>query len=556
MAIRTKILLAFAVVLAVTVGIGVFAMRQIAAVDRAAALLRDDYLPSTVSIGRITEAYLKFRGMESQYVLSGTAADRQATAATLERLAQDCASERRNYEDLIDPGEERERFGRIDALWSHYKSIHEQVMALARSGADVQAIELFRGDARVAFDRVNDLLDLDMLYNKRLGIAAADDGARIYRSTRRLTAIVLVAAAAIASVLGYMLVRSIARPLGRMTGAMRLLAARDMSAVIEGLGRRDEIGAMADAVQVFKDNMIRADGLAASQAEDRQNKERRAAHLDVLVGSFEGRVGQTVGALAGASSEMETTARAMTAAATQTNQQAAAVAAAAHQTSLGVQTVASAAEQLTASIGEITRQVTQSARITERAVEDTRRTDAVVRVLSEGAQKIGVVVELISSIAAQTNLLALNATIEAARAGEAGKGFAVVASEVKSLAQQTAKATGEISAQVGQVQAATIEAVAAIGGISSLIEEVGVIATTIAAAVEQQSAATADIARTIQQTATSTREVTATISGVSQTANDTGVSAGRVLHAATDLSRQAESLSERVGSFASEVRAA
>ena len=495
--------------------------------------------------------------MESQYVLAGTATltgrPRRPPSTGWRRIVRRTG---RRYEDLIDPGEERERFGRIDALWSHYKSIHEQVMALARSGADVQAIELFRGDARVAFDRVSDLLDQDMLYNKAHGIAAADKGALIYRNTRLLTAIVLVAAAAIASLLGYMLVRSIARPLGRMTGAMRQLAARDLSAVIEGLGRRDEIGAMADAVQVFKDSMIRADGLAAEQAGDRQNKERRAAHLDVLVRGFEGRVGQTVGALAGASSEMETTARAMTAAATQTNQQASAVAAAAHQTSLGVQTVASAAEQLTASIGEITRQVTQSARITERAVDDTRRTDAVVRLLSEGAQKIGVVVELISSIAAQTNLLALHATIEAARAGEAGKGFAVVASEVKSLAQQTAKATGEISAQVGQVQAATIEAVAAIGGISSLIEEVGVIATTIAAAVEQQSAATADIARTIQQTAASTREVTATISGVSQTANDTGVSAGRVLHAATDLSRQAEALSERVGSFASEVRAA
>jgi len=221
-----------------------------------------------------------------------------------------------------------------------------------------------------------------------------------------------------------------------------------------------------------------------------------------------------------------------------------------------VQTVASAAEQLTASISEISRQVLQSSRITERAVADARRTDTVVRALSDGAQKIGDVVGLITSIAGQTNLLALNATIEAARAGDAGRGFAVVASEVKNLAQQTAKATDEIGAQIGQIQTATGEAVEAIRAITGVIEEVSTIATAIASAVEQQGAATAEIARNVQQTAVSAHEVTSNIAGVSQAANDTGAAAAQVLSAAEGLSRQAATLTDEVNEFAAGIRAA
>jgi methyl-accepting chemotaxis protein len=190
------------------------------------------------------------------------------------------------------------------------------------------------------------------------------------------------------------------------------------------------------------------------------------------------------------------------------------------------------------------------------AVEDARRTDAIVRALAEGAEKIGTVISLITNIASQTNLLALNATIEAARAGDAGKGFAVVASEVKNLANQTGKATEEIGTQIAQIQTATQEAVAAIRGISSTIEEVSQIATTIAAAVEEQGAATAEIARTVQQTSRAAQEVTDGISGVSQAASETGVAADKVLTAAADVSKQADQLSGEVHAFVTRVRAA
>jgi methyl-accepting chemotaxis protein len=218
--------------------------------------------------------------------------------------------------------------------------------------------------------------------------------------------------------------------------------------------------------------------------------------------------------------------------------------------------VASATEELTASISEINRQVAQSAKISGKAVDDAKRTDAIVHTLAEGAEKIGAVVGLITNIASQTNLLALNATIEAARAGDAGKGFAVVASEVKNLANQTGKATEEIGAQITQIQTATKEAVEAIRGISATIEEVSAIATAIASAVEEQGAATSEIARNVQQTSQAAQEVTVGVSGVSQAASETGAAAGMVLTAAADLSKQAEQLSSEVNAFVAGVRAA
>ena len=301
--------------------------------------------------------------------------------------------------------------------------------------------------------------------------------------------------------------------------------------------------------------------LAAAREEEQNRTAQQAASaqraaLSRTADAFEAKVGNLVSMLSSGATELQGTAQSMSSTAAHTNEQATAVASAAEEASAGVHTVAAAAEELASSIQEIGRQVAQSARITGKAVEDTRRTDIVVRALVDNAQKIGDVVQLISGIAAQTNLLALNATIEAARAGDAGKGFAVVASEVKSLATQTAKATEEIGAQITQIQGATGEAVRAIEAIGKTIEEVNIIASNIAAAVEEQGAATAEIARNVQQTATSTQEVTATIAGVSQAANDTGAAAGQVLGAAKGLSQQAAWLTTEVNDFVAGVRAA
>jgi methyl-accepting chemotaxis protein len=305
-------------------------------------------------------------------------------------------------------------------------------------------------------------------------------------------------------------------------------------------------GVMLDmdiAISVYQDALI-------------AEKVQRGQRLDALLKDFETKTADLVGIVASAATELEATARAMTATTDETTQQATNVTAAVEAASVNVQTVASAAEELSASIGEISRQVAQSAEIADRAVQDANRTDAIVKTLAEGAQKIGDVVGLISTIAGQTNLLALNATIEAARAGEAGKGFAVVASEVKSLANQTAKATEDISRQIAQIQVATKEAVTAIEGITETIGEVSRIAASIAAAVEEQGAATQEIARNIHEAATGTQQVSGNIVRVRQGATDTGAAASQVLSAAGDLSGQAERLSGDVQRFVTEVKAA
>jgi methyl-accepting chemotaxis protein len=352
-----------------------------------------------------------------------------------------------------------------------------------------------------------------------------------------------------------MIRRRVVMPVQLLTGAIGRLAERDYVTPVPVFARQDEFGTMAITLETLREGALEAESLATERTAEQAARVERSGKLETLVHGFETKVAELVGLLAAASTELEATAQSMSSTAGRTDAQASTVATAAEQASAGVQTVASAAEELSASITEIARQVAQSTRITAQAVDDARRTDGIVRALAESAQRIGDVVGLISSIAGQTNLLALNATIEAARAGEAGKGFAVVASEVKSLANQTASATGEIGAQVEQIQAATREAVAAIQTIGSTIEEVSAIAGAIAAAVEQQGAATAEIARNVQQTAASTTEVTNNIAGVSQAANETGAAASEVLESAAQLSRQAEQLSQEVNGFVSGVRA-
>lgn len=356
--------------------------------------------------------------------------------------------------------------------------------------------------------------------------------------------------------LAVIIARGISGPLGAMTAAMEELAQGKWETEIPARGRRDEMGAMAEAVEVFKRNGIAAREAGEREKAEQAEKEARALRLAELVRGFESKAAGLVGSLSAAATQLEGTAQAMTGTATETNERASTVAGAAQEMSANVQTVSASAEELGASINEISRQVAQSAEITAQAVRDAERTDGIVRALADGAEKIGAVVGLINNIAGQTNLLALNATIEAARAGDAGKGFAVVASEVKSLAGQTAKATDEISQQIGQIQTSTQEAVLAIKGIVGTIGEVSQIAGSIAAAVEEQGAATAEIARNVQQAAVGTQDVTDNIAGVSAAANETGAAAGQVLGAAGELAKQAEALSGEVKGFVAEVRAA
>jgi methyl-accepting chemotaxis protein len=350
--------------------------------------------------------------------------------------------------------------------------------------------------------------------------------------------------------------RGIAGSVSGMTAAMRALAAGDRAIAVPGLGRKDEIGGMAAALQVFKDTAIEAERMQQQQQAQQAAQIKRAELVDTLVNDFNSVIGEVTRSVAAASTELQATASAMSVTAEETSKQTNAVAAASEEASANVQTVASAGEELTASVNEISRQVQTSTQITARAVEQAKRTSGRISNLVEAAQQIGAVVKLINDIASQTNLLALNATIEAARAGEAGKGFAVVASEVKMLADQTTKATDEISKKITQVQNETSESAAAIQEIEKVIGEVSGIAGAIATAVEQQGAATREIARNVQEAANGSRDVSENITGVTRAAQETGVSAGQVLNAAGELSRQSEALRMQVDDFIAKVRAA
>ncbi|MEH2476207.1 methyl-accepting chemotaxis protein [Nitrobacteraceae bacterium AZCC 2161] len=351
--------------------------------------------------------------------------------------------------------------------------------------------------------------------------------------------------------------RSIVKPITAMTAAMRKLASGDTVTAIPARERGDEVGVMAQSVQIFKDNMIEADRLRGEQDVVKLHAEsEKKVFLNRMADEFESGVRLSLDTLAGAATEMRATSQSMSATAAEASQQATTVAAVAEQASTNVQTVAAAAEELSSSVSEIGRQVSQSTKIAGQAVDEANRTNVTVQGLSAAAQKIGDVVKLISDIASQTNLLALNATIEAARAGDAGKGFAVVASEVKSLATQTAKATDDISAQVAAMQNATLEAVQAIENIGGTIGAINEIATAIASAVEQQGTATLEISRNVQEAAQGTGMVSSNIVGVNQAAGETGAAANKVLLSAEELSKQAASLRTDVDRFVTNIRAA
>ncbi|MBR0986367.1 methyl-accepting chemotaxis protein [Bradyrhizobium liaoningense] len=524
------------------------------------------------------EAKASVRGMQIgiRDILTSASAAEMQKAVTYFNDRQTAATKFSNeMAKLSRSPENRKRIDRLAVLIGEFGKGQQQIEAirkqeLALEGKrDAETAELFakltsdidhirKGTLAPINTEISDLANQITDFAKQKSVEARAEAEAEAASVARTSLItgVLVALVLIGTCI--FSVFSIARPMRALTSAMEKLAGGDFSVVLPGLGRKDEVGDVAGAVETFK---VVSEQKAREEAEAKVRQdaiaaEQRKVEMHKLADTFESAVGEIVGTVSSASTELEASATTLTSTAEHTQELTALVAAASEEASTNVQSVASATEELSSSINEISRQVQESARVASEAVGQARTTTDRVGELSKAAARIGDVVELINTIAGQTNLLALNATIEAARAGEAGRGFAVVASEVKALAEQTAKATGEIGQQIASIQTATEHSVGAIKDISDTIEKLSEISSTIAAAVEEQGAATQEISRNVQQAAKGTQQVSSNITDVQQGASETGSASSQVLAAAQSLSSDSNRLKLEVGKFLGTVRAA
>jgi methyl-accepting chemotaxis protein len=556
LSIKAKMIAAFAVLLVVTVALGLLAVQRLAAINASARDLRDNWLVATRALGDFKYQTMRYRQLQAAHILSATDDEAAKELATMGQVVDAAGKAWSRYEKTLSPGEERAVADQIQRAWLDYLTANDRLMEADRKHDVAASARLYKGDLRTTYNAFAGLLDQDLDVQQHGAAQNVSEGEALYASAQIWTWSGLAIAAAVCLLAGWMAAARVSRPIGRLTASMARLAAHELEAEIDGLGRKDEIGQMAAAVQVFKDSMIEADRLAAAEKAEQLRKEQRQKAVDSYIATFEREIQETLHTLGSAATELRATAQNMTAIAEETSRQSLAVASASEEASTNVTTVASATEELTVSIAEISRQASQSSTVATKAVTEATLTNEKVLSLAEAAQRVGDVIELINGIAAQTNLLALNATIEAARAGEAGKGFAVVASEVKALASQTAKATEDISGQISDMQNATRSSVDAIANITRVIGEINDATVGISAAVEQQGAATTEITRNTQESAEGTREVSRNIANVTQAAQETGNAAAQVLTASDDLSRQAANLRQEVDQFLALIRAA
>jgi methyl-accepting chemotaxis protein len=557
--IRSKIIAVVAFLLVAMTGMGLLAVRNMQAINANTVDITTSWLPSVRVLGDLRYAVVINRTIVREHILAETLEDKLRVEKAFASNVEAIAKIRKTYEALITSPEERSLYDQWSRSWDEFQKGNVEVMALSRKEAGQVPHESHELNSKkvnkISVDG-DAILQKDVDLNNKGADKVAAEAADSYASAIMMLAIILGGAVIAGIAISFYLVRDVSTGISSIVTPMQALGHGDLSADVPHQGEKTEIGAMADALQVFKEALIAKKAADEAAARDAEAKIERGRRVDNVTREFESMIGEIVNTVSSASSQLESSAGSLSATADRSMELATAVSAASEEASANVQSVASSTEEMASSITEISRQVQESARIAGDAVGQARATTERVSELSKAATRIGDVVELINTIAGQTNLLALNATIEAARAGEAGRGFAVVASEVKALAEQTAKATGEIGQQITGIQAATQESVSAIKEISSTIEKLSDISSTIAAAVEEQGAATQEISRNVQQAARGTQQVSSNITDVQRGAAETGAASSQVLSAAKSLSGDSGRLKAEVSKFLTSVRAA
>jgi methyl-accepting chemotaxis protein len=559
MSIRSKIIGVIVFLLVTMAGLGLMAVKSMQGINAHTVEIATNWLPSVRVLGALRSDVNVYRAVARDHLLSATS---EAKAEIETKMAASLAAVtkgRNTYEPMISSPEERAIYTSWSEVWGNYLKGMEEVIQLSRNNTASsvrEALDLLHGKYGKLIAQADVLLQKSIDLNDTGADAETKAAADGYSSAFVMIAGVILAAVLAGSVVGFLVVRGVSSGIASIIKPMQALGQGDLAAEVTHRGEKNEIGAMADVLQVFKEALIAKKAADEAASRDAEAKIERGRRVDSITSNFETMIGEIVETVSSASTELEASAGTLTNTAERSQQLTSTVSAASEEASTNVQAVASATEELSSSISEISRQVQESARIASDAVDQARTTNDRVGELSRAAARIGDVVELINTIAGQTNLLALNATIEAARAGEAGRGFAVVASEVKALAEQTAKATGEIGLQVSGIQAATQDSVGAIKEIGGTIERLSEIASTIAAAVEEQGAATQEISRNVQQAAAGTQQVSSNITDVQRGASETGSASSQVLSAAQSLASDSTRLKSEVGKFLEAVRAA
>lgn len=520
-------------------------------------LIANDLMPRAIKTLNINLDVSDYRSAQYALLALNTHDDITRYKDRMKKAAQRVKHDSDAYGAMIRPDQDEQAalFASFQKNWKLYLDLSQTISDLKESGRDEEAIRAVK-DSITIYDAISQDISGIIAINERnanTAVGVADSALKLNKNT---SIGLIIGLFLLGLFIVHTLVRSIALPITKITDYMNYLAQGNLDKDVPDRERKDEIGSMAQAIQVFKDNMLRTKEMEAVQEKERVAKEQRQVNVEKAIQKFESTMTDIVKFVASASTELQASAQNLAASAEETSKQSGAVAAASHQAAANVQTVASATEELSSSINEISSQISRSSSVASKAVTDAELAGKSVADLVEAAHKIGEITQIISEIAEQTNLLALNATIEAARAGEAGKGFAVVASEVKNLATESTKATEQIAAQISNIQNISQSSADAINTICTIIREIDQISGTIAAAIQEQTAATQEISRNVSEAYTGTSEVTQNIGSVSDAANDTGSASHQVLSAADELSRQATTLREEFDVFIHDLEAA